>query len=124
MENHLTRGYGEGRDDPSTPLELLPGAIEASKAFLDSQKDTIERMNRVATLIQGFEDPYGMELLSSVHWVMAHDRVAGQDVDSAVAAVQSWSPRKRKLLKPEHLAKAWERLRDQKWDALPSRYCI
>ena len=65
MENHLTRGFGEGKDDPSTPLELLPGAVEASRAFLSSKNDTTERVNRVAPLIEGFEDPYGMELLRS-----------------------------------------------------------
>ena len=117
MENHLTRGFGEGKDVPSTPLELLPGAIEASKTFLTAKEDTIERMDRVAKLIQGFEDPYGMELLSSVHWMMAHDPPARTDAASAIAAVHRWSPRKRRLLKAEHLQKAWDRLKDQNWDA-------
>jgi O-acetyl-ADP-ribose deacetylase (regulator of RNase III) len=118
MENHLTRGFGEGKDDPSTPLELLPGAIEASRSFLNSKEDTTERINRVAQLIEGFEDPYGMELLSSVHWVMAHEPHARSSSESAIAAVHKWTPRKRKLLKPEHLKKAWQRLKDQNWDAL------
>lgn len=117
MENHLTRGFGEGKDAPSTPLELLPGAIEASKAFLTSKEDTTERMERVARLIQGYEDPYGMELLSSVHWMMSHDSAARTDAAAAIAAVRRWSARKRKLLKPEHLQKAWDRLKDQNWDA-------
>lgn len=117
MENHLTRGFGEGRDAPSTPLELLPGAIEASKAFLTAKDDTTERMERVAKLIQGFEDPYGMELLSSVHWMMAHDSTARTDTAAAIAAVHRWSPRKRRLLKAEHLQKAWQRLKEQNWDA-------
>jgi hypothetical protein len=118
MENHLTRGFGEGKDDPSTPLELLPAAVEASRAFLSSKNDTTERVNRVAQLIEGFEDPYGMELLSSVHWVMAHEPAARSNAEDAIAAVHKWSPRKRKLLKPEHLQKAWERLKKQNWDAL------
>jgi O-acetyl-ADP-ribose deacetylase (regulator of RNase III) len=118
MENHLTRGFGEGRDAPSTPLELLPGAVEAANAFLRSKTDSIERLHRVAQLIEGFEDPYGMELLSSVHWVMAHEPAARSSVDQAITAVRKWSPRKRKLLRPEHLRKAWERLKDQNWDAL------
>jgi O-acetyl-ADP-ribose deacetylase (regulator of RNase III) len=118
MENHLTRGFGEGKDNPSTPIELLPGAVEASKAFLSSKTDTTERMNRVAQLIEGFEDPYGMELLSSVHWVMAHEPAARSNAADAIAAVHNWSPRKRKLLKPEHLQKAWQRLKEQSWDAL------
>ncbi len=117
MENHLTRGFGEGKDDPSTPIELLPGAVEASKAFLTSKEETAERMERVAKLIEGYEDPYGMELLSSVHWMMAHDSLARTEAAAAIAAVRRWSPRKRKLLKPEHLQKAWERLKEQNWDA-------
>lgn len=121
MENHLTRGFGEGRDAPSTPIELLPGAIEASKAFLASKEDTIERIERVAKLIEGYEDPYGMELLSSVHWMMAHESLARRDPASAIAAVHRWSPRKRKLLKPEHLQKAWDRLKDQNWDVFAAQ---
>lgn len=118
MENHFTRGFGEGNDDPSTPLELLPGAVEASEAFLKSNDETTSRVSCVAQLITGFEDPYGMELLSSVHWVMAHEPAARNEVQNAIAAVHKWSPRKRKLLKPEHLEKAWHRLKNEKWDAL------
>jgi O-acetyl-ADP-ribose deacetylase (regulator of RNase III) len=121
MENHLTRGYGEGKDDPSTPIELLPGAVESADSFLESRLDTTTRMNRVAKLIEGFEDPYGMELLSSVHWVMAHDPAAGSRSETTVNAVQEWTSRKRKLLKPEHLEKAWKRLKDQSWDSLGIR---
>jgi hypothetical protein len=59
-----------------------------------------------------------MELLSSVHWVMAHEPAARNDADAAIAAVHKWSPRKRKLLKSEHLRKAWERLKKHNWEAL------
>ena len=64
-------------------------------------------MERVAALIEGYEDPYGMELLSSVHWVMQHDAEARENVNKAVAGVRSWSNRKRRVLKPEHLKLAW-----------------
>ncbi len=116
IENHLTRGYGEGTDDPTTPLELLPGAREIAAAFLADSYESKTRMDRVAELIQGYEDPYGMELLSSVHWVMQHNLIARQNVDVAIDAVQKWNDRKRRVLKPEHLRKAWSRLKEQKWD--------
>jgi O-acetyl-ADP-ribose deacetylase (regulator of RNase III) len=112
MENHLTRGFGEGSDDPTTPIELLPGAVETAEAFLAKLPETRERMAKVAALIEGYEDPYGMELLSSVHWVMQHDRSAQASADGAVAAVRNWNDRKRDLLKPEHLRLAWSRLKD------------
>lgn len=73
-------------------------------------------MDQVTNLIKGYEDPYGMELLSSVHWVMSHQPEARKDPTAAVEAVQNWNERKRWRLKPEHLAKAWQRLKDEGWD--------
>jgi O-acetyl-ADP-ribose deacetylase (regulator of RNase III) len=115
MENHLTRGFGEGSDDPTTPIELLPGAVESAAAFLTGMPETKERMTKVAELIDGYEDPYGMELLSSVHWMMEHEPSARDSADRAIVAVRNWNPRKRRLLKPEHLHIAWQRLRDAAW---------
>jgi O-acetyl-ADP-ribose deacetylase (regulator of RNase III) len=118
MEKHLTRGFGEGSDKPTTPVELLPGAVEAAEAFLTSLPETNNRIEKVAALIEGYEDPYGMELLSSVHWVMQHEAGARENVDKAVSAVRNWNDRKRRLLKPEHLKLAWQRLREQGWDTV------
>ena len=115
MENHLTRGFGEGSDKPTTPVELLPGAVEAADKFLANLPETKMRMELVAQLIEGYEDPYGMELLSSVHWIMQHNPDAREDVGKAVTAVLGWNERKRRLLKPEHLELAWQRLREQSW---------
>jgi O-acetyl-ADP-ribose deacetylase (regulator of RNase III) len=118
MEKHLTRGFGEGSDKPTTPIELLPDAVETANEFLAEIPETRRRMERVAKLIDGYEDPYGMELLSSVHWIMQHDSGAREDLDKAIAGVQSWNDRKRRLLKREHLKLAWERLRSQGWSAV------
>jgi len=115
MEKHLTRGFGEGTDKPTTPIELLPGAVEAAEAFLAKLPETKGRMEKVAALIEGYEDPYGMELLSSVHWVMQHEAGTSEDMEKAVAGVRNWNDRKRRLLKPEHLKLAWQRLHDQEW---------
>ena len=116
MENHLTRGFGEGSDKPTTPVELLPGAVEIANEFLATLPETKTRMDHVAKLIEGYEDPYGMELLSSVHWVMQHNPGARENVDTAISGVRNWNDRKRRLLKSEHLKLAWERLRQQGWD--------
>jgi O-acetyl-ADP-ribose deacetylase (regulator of RNase III) len=116
MENHFTRGYGDGEDSPETQLELLPGAVEDAEKFLAASDDTKARMQQVAGLIEGYEDPYGMELLSSVHWVMQHEAAARENADAAIVAVHAWNERKRRVLKPEHLRKAWLRLKERRWD--------
>ncbi len=116
MENHLTRGYGEGTDDPTKPIELMPHAVEQAEEFLAGHEETKSRMTQVVGLIGGFEDAYGLELLSSVHWVMQHNAQARENPDVAISEVQSWSARKKQLLQPDHLRKAWTRLKDQRWD--------
>ncbi len=116
MEGHLTRGYGDGKDSPAIQLELLPGAVEAADEYLANNHETKTRMKHVAELIQGYEDPYGMELLSSVHWVMQHNQAAQDNAEVAIVAVHVWNDRKKRVLKPEHLRKAWARLKEHRWD--------
>jgi O-acetyl-ADP-ribose deacetylase (regulator of RNase III) len=109
MEGHFIRGFGEGSDDPKIVLELLPGAIEAAKSFLTEFGDTKNRLAQVESLIHGFEDPYGMELLSSVHWVMQHETPLCRDsLEAVISCVHHWSERKRRIMKPEHLKLAWK----------------
>ena len=72
-------------------------------------------LKRVGNLITGFETPYGMELLATVHWVAQEDAQAAIDSERAIVRVQEWSDRKRKLFKPDHIRKAWQRLREQNW---------
>ncbi len=111
IEGHFTRGYGDS-PKPDRDIELLPGAIEAADAFLakEAEKSSLERLHKVAELIEGFETPYGMELLSSVHWVVRHGEPPAHSVESAVTAVHRWNDRKRQMFPPKHIAVSWRRL--------------
>jgi hypothetical protein len=114
IEGHYTRGIGDGRNSPETPLELLPNAVAEAQAFLADHPESRHRLERVARLIEGFETPLGMELLGTVHWVMMHDADA-EAPDDVVAKVHAWSPRKRSQLKDGQIRAAWRRLHEQGW---------
>jgi O-acetyl-ADP-ribose deacetylase (regulator of RNase III) len=116
LETHYTQGYGDGKDIPTKPIELLPGAVEEAEKFVGGDELLKQRIARVARLIEGFEDPYGLELLSSVHWIMRDKSVVDTGLEAITKKVQSWTARKRKVLKAEHIAKAWKRLADQEWE--------
>lgn len=118
MEKHYTQGYGEGKDNPTNTIEVLPGAVEEAKQFLHDNEPIHERLEKVSELIDGFEDPYGLELLSSLHWVMQQHPEARTNPDLAIAAVHDWNDGKRQRLKREHLYKAWERLTSQHWNSV------
>lgn len=116
MEGHFIQGFGDGTGGPSTSIELLEGADENAEEFLGAHPDTKARFDRVTQLIEGFETPYGMELLASVHWVALHeDMLARRDSQAAVPLILAWSKRKREKFRPEHIHKAWQRLNDQGW---------
>lgn len=110
LEGHFIRGLGDDAK-PEREIELLPGAIEAADAFLSHEHVPTERLDRVSRLISGFETPYGLELLSSVHWLGTHP-APRQDVQEVVQAMHAWNDRKRSLFRDDHMKVAWEHLRE------------
>jgi hypothetical protein len=64
-------------------------------------------------LIEGFESPYGLELLATTHWAAAHEDA--ETAEDATNLVRAWSPRKVRLFTPEHVEVAWTRLLDRGW---------
>ena len=95
MEGHFLTGYADGEDNPRKPLAVLPEAAEQATSCLDGLPETRERFNRVVDLIEGFESAFGLELLSTVHWVMTREGV--EDTDDLVDKVYAWNERKRQF---------------------------
>ncbi|HJT77741.1 MAG TPA: macro domain-containing protein [Gemmataceae bacterium] len=115
VEGHFLVGFGDGREAPGKTLELKAEAVRAAEAFLANRTPTRNRLARVLRLIEGFETPYGMELLASVHWVATHVEKARIDVEAAREGVAAWSERKQKLFTAEHVKVAWEHLQQDRW---------
>ena len=113
LEGHHIRGYGDTQK-PDVEITLLPDADKAADSFLQQDPRAAGHLERVADLVDGFETPYGMELLASVHWAAIHDGEAS-DAQSAVTVMARWNDRKRRLFKPTHIRLAWERLQAEGW---------
>lgn len=119
MEGHFIRGYGD-QQKPDAEIELLSGAIEEASTFLEGQSESLARLERVGTLIEGFETPYGMELLATTHWVARRggptsSGVPAADAGEAIVQIHAWNPRKQQVFKPEHIRTAWGQLAQQGW---------
>jgi hypothetical protein len=114
LEGHMIRGYGDTQK-PDVEIELLPGAVEEADLFLKDRSDVRERLDRVGNLIAGFETPYGMELLASVHWVACHDPNPAANPNEAIQKITVWNERKAQMFKPDHIQSAWNRLISQDW---------
>ncbi len=107
IEGHFIQGYGDADDKPEKQIELISGSWKMAEAFLSNHPEAHNQFKRVADLIEGFETPFGMELLATVHWVAT--REAASTADEAIAATHSWSDRKRGFTK-EQIRTAWDTL--------------
>lgn len=116
IEGHFIEGYGDGREAPGKVIEYKPDAVREAEALLADRPETQARFKRLEQLFSGFETPYGIELLASVHWVATRDNDEARDrPEVAVSLVHSWNERKDRMFKEEHIVAAWERLDFRKW---------
>lgn len=120
VEGHFTAGYTDGVDDPEKQLELVPGAVVEADQFLAGHQNTQHRFDRVADLVTGFETPFGLELLSTVHWVSSEE--GAKTLETATASTFEWNERKRRF-SPQQIALALHVLQDKGWlTALPATH--
>ena len=114
LEGHYIHGYGDTQK-PDVEIQLLPDAVKVADDYLESHPDEKDRIEKIASLVDGFETPYGMELLASVHWVVAHDQMAADNTDIVIASIKDWNDRKARIFKDKHICIALERLKSEGW---------
>jgi len=117
MEGHFVRGFGDGRNAPTTTIEPLADAVDEAEHFIANNESLHIRLDRVTRLIENFETPFGMELLSSVHWVAVHG-LAGQTArtaEDAARLLSRWNDRKARTFREDHVTAAWNRLVEEEW---------
>lgn len=112
IEGHYIAGYTDGGDTPDKPLQLVPGAIEKANKFLEQHPQTRERFERVSHLVEGFESPFGLELLATVHWLRKYENAISSE--DAVQATHAWNDRKRQFT-PRQIELALDVLNRQHW---------
>lgn len=116
MENHYISGYEDGGNAPGKELRLLPGAIDEAKTYLEQhpEQGNHQTFERVADLVNGFETPFGLELLSTVHWVVVHENAVSKK--AAVDAIYNWNDRKR-MFTERQIGLAFDVLNEKGWFA-------
>jgi hypothetical protein len=78
----------------------------------DVPHDTRTRFDRVARLVEGFESPFGLELLATVHWVATREGAASEE--DVVARTYAWAARKQRFTRRQ-IALARQVLTERGW---------
>ncbi|MEQ0806814.1 hypothetical protein ABLN64_17165, partial [Mycobacterium tuberculosis] len=77
-------------------------ATDAAADRVSAAVDTVLRV------IEGFEGPYGVELLASTHWVAT--REGAKEPATAAAAVRKWTKRKGRIYSDDRIGVALDRI--------------
>jgi O-acetyl-ADP-ribose deacetylase (regulator of RNase III) len=112
IEGHYIRGYGDRSKDAE--IYVLEGADDEADHFLERDAAARERLKKVANLIEGFETPYGLELLSTVHWLAVEKRTT-RNPQAVLEGIRTWNKRKAHVMKEQHVHAAFDQLRSQGW---------
>lgn len=112
IEGYYVSGYGAGGDTPEKTLELVPGAVRDAQATLRERPESLERFERVAGLVEGFESPFGLELLATVHWILVREHAAYDDY--LLLRTYAWADRKRQF-SPNQIRLAAKVLKGKGW---------
>ncbi|MBY0374672.1 MAG: macro domain-containing protein [Bryobacteraceae bacterium] len=112
VEGHLVAGYADGGDAPDKEIKLVPSAVKDAENFLADRGEIVARLDRVGKLVEGFETPFGLELLATVHWVASRENASS--ADDAVAKVYSWNARKKRF-SPRQISIAFKTLSANGW---------
>lgn len=112
IEGHYIRGYGDR--SKGAEIYVLEGAEDAADQYLRADAGAQERLKKVASLIEGFETPYGLELLSTVYWLAAEEGTT-REPHELFEGVRTWNKRKAHVMKEQHVCAAFNQLRSQGW---------
>lgn len=102
IDGHYITGYGDRNGISS--IQLVAENIDKVEYFLDNHPHSLKILNKISKLIEGYETPYGLELLATVHWTHSHEKIT--DFDEIVDFIHKWNSRKQELFTRNHIIKA------------------
>ena len=120
LEGHYLIGFGD-RSIPVTefaPINPTPDGAAAARELISQHPSDAARINALMELVDGFETPYSLELLATVHFAAAQEPVTA-DAAELARRVVAWSLRKARMFTARHVEIAVERLAARQMLSMP-----
>lgn len=108
LDGHYIRGFGDR--SRTAEIYLINDAVKKAKEFLKGDIKAFEYLQKVRKIIEGYETPYGLELLSTVHMVIQSNPEIKNNPERVMEEVHNWNERKRKIFKTNHIEIALKHL--------------
>ena len=107
LEGTYLTGYADRNTHSS--IKVLPDALDAALVYLADESHADQAVLKALDFVQGFESPYGLELLATVHWAVVYQ--GASDFMAVQNVLRSWNSRKASFPQT-HLKAAWQRVQE------------
>lgn len=104
--------FKEDKNMPSTTVKINEERMPSIQEYYDKKipKEKKDHVDSVLNLIEGFESPYGLELLATVDFVV--NQMKNSSIEEIQKEISIWTNRKKQIMKPFHIKVARQRLLD------------
>jgi len=91
---------------------VTPAGYAAAEDFLKNDEQSEAVIENLAKLVDGFETPYGLELLSTVHKVATSSNNEKSDIKRIISVMLALERNKRNVFPEDEIRLAFQRLKD------------
>lgn len=108
VNGYYLKGYEQKDAKPFEPLEMMVDKAPEIQLYIKNELSNEERdrLRKVADLINGFESPYGLELLATVDFLIQENNTLNKEV----IFEKLWSERKKDMFVKQHIDMAIKQL--------------
>lgn len=105
-------GLEQRKNRPFDELGLRMDRKAELDKYIENELPASERkrLDQVLQLVEGFQSPFGLEVLSTIDYLIAEGK--GFDTAAIRAGLEAWSARKARQIKDFHIERAVARLRE------------
>lgn len=114
INGHYIRGFDAHHPKATAEIELIKEIVPQAHDFLKNDEEALARLKSVESLIDGFESPYGLELLATLHWIVHYNYPRARNLSESIEYIHQWNTHKKKFT-PDHISISWDHLKELKW---------
>ena len=109
-EGYLHKLDKDFSDNPDALINITDTALIFATDYFNQNKNSnlLEKIEKLSQFIEGFEDTFSLELLSSVYWAMHNENC--NNLQQVISFIHKWTKRKKEIFSAKHIKIAYHRV--------------
>lgn len=110
--NNYIKDIKHNKSPETEEIVLIDFKLNEAYRIVEADENLINTINKLQKLIFRFETAYGLELLSTVHWVAQEFPDFLGNIEFIIEKVKNWNERKQVMFKEYQIKVTYQKLRE------------